>query len=63
MPANQVDAMKPIGATPRTYDPEIVPVTNLIRQLAARRDIAYISVKKAGFSLELSAGSAGDAGA
>jgi len=61
MPGNQVDAMKPLGAAPRTYNPEMVPVKNLIRQLAARRDIAYISVRKAGFSLELSA--TGDAGA
>jgi oxaloacetate decarboxylase alpha subunit len=63
MPANQVDAMKPMGAAPRTYDPEIIPVKNLIRQLATRRDIAYISVQKAGFSLELSTGAPGDAGA
>jgi oxaloacetate decarboxylase alpha subunit len=60
MPANQVDAMKPFGAAPRTYDPEIVPVKNLIRQLTARRDIAYISVRKPGFSLELSASATGD---
>jgi oxaloacetate decarboxylase (Na+ extruding) subunit alpha len=60
MPANQVDAMKPNGAAPRTYDPGIVPVKNLIRQLAARRDIAYISVRKAGFSLELSSSATGD---
>jgi oxaloacetate decarboxylase (Na+ extruding) subunit alpha len=63
MPAEQVDAMKPLGAAPRMYDPEMVPVKNLIHQLAARRDIAYISVQKAGFSLELSTGAAGDAGA
>ena len=63
MPTNQVDAMKPFGAAPRIYNPEIVPVKNLIRQLAARRDIAYISVKKADFSLELSTCAAGDVGA
>jgi oxaloacetate decarboxylase alpha subunit len=63
MPAEQVDAMQPLGAAPRTYDPEIVPVKNLIHQLAARRDIAYISVRKAGFSLELRASATGDAGA
>jgi len=55
MPANQVDAMKPLGAAPRVYNPDVVPITNLIRQLAARRDIAFISVTKPGFSLELSA--------
>ncbi|HTR26718.1 MAG TPA: hypothetical protein VMI10_22295 [Terriglobales bacterium] len=59
MPANQVDAMKPLGAAPRTYDPGMAPVKNLIRQLALRRDIAYISVKKSDFSLELSTSAAG----
>ena len=54
MPAGQVDAMKPVGATAHIYDPDLVPVKNLIRQLAARRDIAYISVHKPGFKLELS---------
>jgi oxaloacetate decarboxylase alpha subunit len=53
MPAAQVDAMKAAGPAPQTYDPEMVPVMNLIRQLAARRDIAQISVEKAGFKLEL----------
>ena len=62
MPANHVDSMKPLGAAPRVYNPDLVPITNLIRQLAARRDIAFISVTKPGFSLELSAGT-GDAGA
>jgi oxaloacetate decarboxylase (Na+ extruding) subunit alpha len=55
MPANQVDAMKPPGAVPRVYNPDLVPVTNLIRQLASRHDIAFISITKPGFSLELSA--------
>lgn len=54
MPAGQVDAMKPLGAAPQLYDPDLVPVKNLIRQLAARRDIAHISVHKPGFKLELS---------
>ena len=54
MPAGQVDAMKPVGAAARTYDPDMLPVKNLIRQLAARRDIAHIAVHKPGFKLELS---------
>jgi len=54
MPAGLVDAMKPVGAAARTYDPGMVPVKNLIRQLAARRDIAHIAVHKPGFKLELS---------
>jgi len=62
MPAHQVDAMKAIGIAPRTYDPEMVPVKNLIRHLVARRDIAYISVNKPGFRLELTSNAAGGAG-
>lgn len=54
MPAELVDAMKPPGVAPRLYDPGLVPVKNLIRQLAARRDISFFSVTKPGFSLELS---------
>ncbi|HUB01789.1 MAG TPA: hypothetical protein VL983_03855 [Terriglobales bacterium] len=61
MPANLVDAMKPAGAAPRVYNPDLVAVTDLIRQLAARRDLAFISITKPGFNLELSA--AGDVGA
>jgi oxaloacetate decarboxylase alpha subunit len=53
MPTAQVDAMKPIGTTPTTYDPIMAPVKKLISQLAARRDFTYISVEKAGFRLEL----------
>jgi oxaloacetate decarboxylase (Na+ extruding) subunit alpha len=53
MPGAQVDAMKAAGSASRTYDPKIVPVINLIRQLAARRDIAHITVDKPGFRLEL----------
>jgi oxaloacetate decarboxylase (Na+ extruding) subunit alpha len=53
MPAGQVDAMKAAGPSPLTYDPEMVPVMNLIRQLAKRRDLTHISVEKAGFKLEL----------
>lgn len=63
MPSGQVDAMKPLGAAPTTYDPEIVPVKNLIRQLAARRDLAYIAVEKSNFKLELSSSVAGETGA
>jgi oxaloacetate decarboxylase alpha subunit len=54
MPAGQVDAMKAAGPAPLSYDPDMVPVMNLIRQLAKRRDLTHISVEKAGFKLELS---------
>jgi len=61
MPAVQVDAMQPPGVAARTYDPDIVPVKKLIRQLAARRDLAYIAVEKANFRLELSNSAAEEA--
>ncbi len=63
MPAGQVDAMQPVGTAARTYDPDMVPVKNLIRQLAARRDIAHIAIQKSNFKLELSTSEAGEAGA
>ncbi|HET6932501.1 MAG TPA: hypothetical protein VFI45_19410 [Candidatus Acidoferrum sp.] len=55
MPDGQVDAMKAAGPAALTYDPEMTPVKSLIRKLTARRDIAYISVDKPGFRLELKA--------
>lgn len=58
MPAAQVDAMRSVPAQLRHYDPKVVPVRNLIRHLATRRDIAYICVQKAGFKLELSTNTA-----
>lgn len=53
MPGPQVDAMKAAGPAPQIYDPDVVPVMNLIRQLAARRDIRQVSVEKPGFKLEM----------
>jgi oxaloacetate decarboxylase alpha subunit len=53
MPAGQVDAMKAAGPAEKTYDPEMTPAMNLIRQLIARRDITYLSVEKQDFKLEL----------
>jgi oxaloacetate decarboxylase alpha subunit len=58
MPAGQVDAMKSAGPAARTYNPDVAPVKSLIRQLAARRDLTYISVDKPGFRLELTRQSA-----
>jgi oxaloacetate decarboxylase alpha subunit len=55
MPDGQVDAMKAAGPAVRTYDPRMAPVKSLIRKLVSRRDIAYISVDKPGFRLELKA--------
>jgi oxaloacetate decarboxylase alpha subunit len=53
MPAEQVDAMKAAGPAGQTYNPDTAPVIRLLRQLAVRRDIARLSVAKAGFKLEL----------
>jgi oxaloacetate decarboxylase (Na+ extruding) subunit alpha len=53
MPAGQVDAMKRAGPAERTYNPDVVPVLNLMRELAQRRDITYMSIEKSGFKLEL----------
>jgi oxaloacetate decarboxylase alpha subunit len=53
MPANLVDAMQAAGPAPRTYDPSMRPVMELIRSLCARRDLTSIIVEKAGFRLEL----------
>ncbi len=53
MPAEQVDGMKSAGPAPQTYNPDIAPVIHLLRQLAARSDIARLSVEKPGFRLEL----------
>lgn len=58
MPLEQVDAMKAAGPTSQTYNPDIAPVIRLLRQLAARRDIAHLSVEKPGFRLELNSGPA-----
>ena len=54
MPAAQVEAMKAAGPAPRDYDPNMVPVMKLIRELAKHRDLTHISVEKTGFKLELS---------
>ncbi len=53
MPCEQVDAMKAAEPAPQTYNPDIAPVIQLLRQLAARRDIARLSIEKPGFRLEL----------
>ena len=53
MPAGQVDAMKAAGPAPRDYDPSMVPVMRLIRELAGRKDLARISIDKPGFKLKM----------
>jgi oxaloacetate decarboxylase alpha subunit len=53
MPANLVDAMRAAGPAPREYDPATRPVLELLRKLLARRDLAQVSIDKAGFRLAL----------
>jgi oxaloacetate decarboxylase alpha subunit len=53
MPAGQVDAMQAAGPAARHYNPAMRPVMSLLRQLTARRDLTNVSIRKAGFSLEL----------
>ena len=53
MPAEQVDAMKAAGPAAQTYNPDIAPVIELLRQLATRRDVGHLSIEKSGFKLEL----------
>ncbi len=53
MPAEQVNAMKQAGPAAQTYDPDLAPVKKLVRELLSRRDIAYLSIEKPGFKLEL----------
>jgi oxaloacetate decarboxylase alpha subunit len=53
MPAGLVDAMAKAGPASRHYDPTVPPLMRLIRTLAARRDLALVSLEKAGFKLEL----------
>jgi len=58
MPGGQVDAMKRAGSPAQTYDPDLVPLKKLIRELTARRDLAYIAIEKPDFKLELATASA-----
>jgi oxaloacetate decarboxylase alpha subunit len=53
MPAGQVDAMRAAGPAARHYNPTMRPVMSLLRQLTARRDLVSVSVRKAGFRLDL----------
>jgi oxaloacetate decarboxylase (Na+ extruding) subunit alpha len=53
MPAGQVDAMLAAGPAVREYNPVAKPVLQLIRTVAARRDVAELRVEKPGFRLEM----------
>ncbi len=53
MPAGLVDAMQAAGPARRDYDPATAPVMDLIRKLTARRDLADVTIDKAGLKLRL----------
>ena len=53
MPAELVDAMQAPGAASRHYDPDTSTVTQLVRELTSRTDIAQIAIDKPGFRLVL----------
>src|SRR5258708_16850770 len=53
MPLGQVDAMAAAGPARRHYDPTLSPVLDLIRKVAARSDLDYVAIDKAGMKLEL----------
>ncbi len=55
MPANLVDAMQDKGPAPREYDPEKVPIMNLLRDVLRRTDIDSLSLEKPDFKLEVAA--------
>jgi oxaloacetate decarboxylase alpha subunit len=53
MPAEQVDAMLAAGPARRHYNPDLKPVLELLRGLAARRGASDIVIEKPDFQLEL----------
>jgi oxaloacetate decarboxylase alpha subunit len=53
MPLGQVDAMVAAGPARRHYNPSLSPVLDLIRKLAARSDLDYVAIDRAGMRLEL----------
>jgi oxaloacetate decarboxylase alpha subunit len=63
MPLGQVDAMAAAGPARRHYDPSVSPVLDLIRKLAARSDLDYVAIDKAGMRLELRRHSAANSAA
>ncbi|HJS34020.1 MAG TPA: hypothetical protein VJ766_00865 [Pseudoxanthomonas sp.] len=57
LPQEQVDAMMAKRRPPRPYNPEVVPVLKLLRELAARPPSRRIQVDKPGFKLTLTSDS------
>ena len=55
MPANLVNAMQEAGPANRTYEPEKVPLMNLLRELLAHQDLTEIDFEKGDLQLKLEA--------
>jgi oxaloacetate decarboxylase alpha subunit len=53
MPQNLVDAMEEAGPAEREYDPQKVPLMNLLREVLQRTDIEQFSLEKDDFSVEI----------
>jgi oxaloacetate decarboxylase (Na+ extruding) subunit alpha len=53
MPAGEVDAMLAAGPAQRHYNPDLKPVLDLLRGLAARPPVSLLRIDKPGFRLEL----------
>lgn len=53
MPANLVDAMCAAGPAVRHYDPDSRPLLDLVRQLAARKDLNEVALEKGDVKLQL----------
>ncbi|MGH1368156.1 MAG: hypothetical protein ACRBCL_06030 [Maritimibacter sp.] len=56
MPADQVDAMNAAGPAPRSYDPKMSPIKQMIRELSSRTDLNHVKISKPGFKFELKGG-------
>jgi oxaloacetate decarboxylase (Na+ extruding) subunit alpha len=55
MPADEVDAMIAAGPARRHYNPDLKPVLDLLRGLAARPRVSGLLIDKPGFQLQLRA--------
>jgi oxaloacetate decarboxylase alpha subunit len=51
MPPDQVDAMQAAGPARLRYYPDAKPLLALLRAVASRSDLFYLSVQKPGFGL------------
>jgi oxaloacetate decarboxylase alpha subunit len=60
MPEQQVDAMLASGSPARHYNPDLVPVMELLRELRSRPKVAQLLVEKDAFRLRVAQGASTD---